>query len=192
MESMEKYKPKARATITSIAVLSAFVLTCVVSSQRITGSVEVFIPLICTADTTVGLHDAYQEDDSAETYDPRVFLSSEFKLEENRTFRDLLADEDVDLYLTLHDVKTDVAIEFSCKSVEGRGQRSGYSCVNSPPTEMLAMDPKTLRFSRASVSGWTFYTAEDLKDSAVLFVEKGTCEQASSARGQEKNDEPSD
>ena len=175
MKSKEVVQPRAKTSIASSGVLCAFALVFVVSSQPITGSEDSFIRLHCSADTTVGLHDAYQEEDSTEMYEPRVFLNSEFNLFENRTFRDLLAEESVDLYLTLQDEQTKVNFEYSCSKVNGRGKRLGYSCVNSPPTEMLAFDPVSLRFSRASVGGWTFYTAEDLNDSAVLFVEKGTC-----------------
>lgn len=163
----------------------------VASSQPITGSEDSFVPLICTADTTVGLYDAFVEGEATEKYEPRVFLSSEFKLVENRTFQEMLADENVDLYLTLQDVKTEVTFEYSCSNVKGRGERRGYSCVNSPPTEMLAFDPTSMRFSRASVGGWTFYTAEDLNDSAVLFVEKGTCKHAPIESSKDEPDEQS-
>ncbi len=159
------------------------------SSQPIAGSEDEFTPLMCTADTTVGLHDAYDEEAATEMYEPRMFNKSEFKLTENRTFQELLGDEDVDLYLTLQDVKTEVSFEFSCQEIRGWGQRHGYSCVNSPPTEMLAVDPTTLRFSRASVGAWTFYTAEDLNDSAVLFIEKGSCVRNSSTQNQDETDD---
>lgn len=187
MKSRERAKLRARVCLVSIAIPSVFAMLFVASSQQIAGSEDSFVPLICTADTTVGLHDAFVEGEATETYEPRVFLSSEFKLVVNLTFQEMLADENVDLYLTLQDVKTDVTFEYSCSNIKGRGERRGYSCVNSPPTEMLAIDPTSMRFSRASVGGWTFYTAEDLNDSAVLFVEKGTCVQASS---EHKSDKP--
>lgn len=166
---------KTRAPTTSVGVLCGIALLILASSQPITGSDELFVPLMCRADTTVGLHDAHEEDDVQETYEARMFNTSTFTLVENRTFRDLLADEDVDLYLTLRDGQTKVTFEYSCRKIRGWNQRQGYSCANSPPTEILAIDPKTLRFSRASVGAWTFYTANDLSDSAVLFVEKGVC-----------------
>ena len=175
----------------SAGVLGGFVLFFLTSSQPIAGSEDEFVPLMCTADTTVGLHDAFDEEEATENYEPRLFNKSEFKLTENRTFQELLADEDVDLYLTLQDVKTEVLFEYSCQEIRGWGQRQGYSCVNSPPTEMLAVDPTTLRFSRASVGAWTFYTAEDLNDSAVLFIEKGSCMHISSAQSQDETDEQS-
>ena len=191
MESKLDTPSKKHASIVSAGVLCGFVLFFLTSSQPIAGSEDEFIPLICTADTTVGLHDAFDEEEATERYEPRLFNKSEFKLTENRTFQELLADEDVDLYLTLQDVKTEISFEYSCRKIRGWGQSHGYSCVNSPPTEMLAVDPTTLRFSRASVGAWTFYTAEDLNDSAVLFIEKGSCVRDSSTHSQDETDEQS-
>lgn len=191
METQKETLSKERPAIASAGVLCGFVLLFVTSSQSIVSAEDLFVSLMCTADTTVGLHDAYQKDEAAEAYESRLFNSSEFKLVENRTFRELLAEEDVDLYLTLQDEETDVSFEYSCQEIKGWGQRHGYSCVNTPPTEMLAIDPTTLRFSRASVGAWTFYTAEDLNDSAVLFIEKGTCVPTSGTQSQDETDEQS-
>ena len=193
MEHKKVSPIQAQASTGYVGVLCVVVLLCVTSSQPITGAEDLFIPLMCTADATVGLHEAYQEEENetTETYEPRTFSKSKFSLTENQTFRELLSDEDVDLYLTLQDLQTDVTFEYSCMKIKGWGERTGYSCVNSPPTEMLAIDPAILRFSRASVGAWTFYTAEDLSDSAVLFVEKGTCVHTTSEHNQSDTQERS-
>ncbi len=167
--------PKSAPIAILPGVVLAAALLVVPASTELVDSPDLFQTVLCVADHTVGLHDKVEQETVVENFEPGVFSTSRFRLTENLTFRDLLESEDIDLYVSLHsDESTDIH-EFTCERVQGFGERSGYSCVNNPPTEILTFDPESLRFSRASVGAWTLYTASDTGTSATLFVEKGTC-----------------
>ena len=155
------------------------------SSSAIDESQGEFLALSCVADATVGLHDVLEEQSPIETYEARSFKPSRFTISENLTFRDLLDDEGVDLYLSLSTATSTDVHEYTCTKVIGFGKRTGFSCTNTPPTEILTLDTTSLRFARASVGAWTLYSASDSGKSATLFVEKGTCH----VEDKEKNDE---
>lgn len=158
-----------------MATLLLLVLTIVSASSSVDESESDFPVLVCEADVKVGLQDDLEEVSPIESYETRVIAASRFKLFENLTFRDLLDDEDVDLYLSFQSEESPNVHEYTCKRIKGLGNRKGYSCVNNPPSELLTLDPTTLRFARASVGAWTLYTASESGASVTLFVEKGTC-----------------
>lgn len=135
-----------------------------------------FLPLECLADQTGGFHD-YPDD--AESYQPALFNSTSFRLEENRVFMLNLADQPgVDLFVTLTAGEDPVTTELECRQVRGADGSQGYSCVNIPPSEMLLINRETLRFTRTAVGGWTFAGATERHSGDSVFVEYGTCSPA--------------
>jgi len=137
---------------------------------------EVFLPLDCTAEQTGGFHD-YPDDDAG--YQPALFNSTPFRLDENVVFMLNLADDSgVDLYVTLTSGEDPVTTELECRQVRGIDGSAGYSCVNIPPSEMLLIHRQTLRFTRTAVGGWTFAGATDARAGDSIFVEYGTCKPA--------------
>ncbi|MCY4143730.1 MAG: hypothetical protein OXG08_08615 [Gammaproteobacteria bacterium] len=173
---MTKKKQTPIPTVRGILAASLVLLLTIVSaSSSVEESVELFPVLTCEADAKVGLHDVLEEVSQIESYETQVIPASRFKLFENLTFRDLLGDEDVDLYLSFQAEDSSDVHEYTCTRIKGLGNRKGYSCLNSPPSELLTIDPTSLRFARASVGAWTLYTASELGRSATLFVEKGSC-----------------
>jgi len=81
---------------------------------------------------------------------------------------------DPDLYLILRSAD-DVELELQCRQVRGADNALGYSCVNTPPSEMLLINSETLRFTRTAVGGWTFSGARESMSGDSIFVEYGTC-----------------
>lgn len=133
-----------------------------------------FLPLECAADQTGGFHD-YPDDE--ESYVPALFNATPFRLDENVVFMTNLPEEpSVDLYVTLTAGEDPVTTELECRQVRGADGSLGYSCVNIPPSEMLLINPQTLRFTRTAVGGWTF--ANDVRGGDSIFVEYGTCQRA--------------
>jgi len=145
--------------------------------------------LVCQAVQTAGLHDY---DGPPESYEPAEFFESRFALEINRVLTRHLANSGgtaeatPDLYLTLTP-RNKPASEFRCRQVRGAHGAKGFSCSNTPPSDMLLLNPATLRFTRSSIAGWTF--SDQPPDQAPnqeqnpahmgddsLFVEFGTCE----------------
>ncbi|MFP6823460.1 MAG: hypothetical protein VB915_06565 [Pseudomonadales bacterium] len=137
-----------------------------------------WLPLDCHAAKTVGLHD-YVEGESkpVEMYEPSIFFASRFTLRENRTFATFLDQENVALYVTMTDQQSGDVSEFQCDTVRGTGDTFGYSCRNSPPSDILMLNPESMRFTRGAVGGWTFYSAGDGHNGTSLFVEYGLCQQ---------------
>ena len=93
-----------------------------------------------------------------------------------------------DLYLTLRMTDADpqsefdpVETELECRQVRGADGSLGFSCVNLPPSEMLLLNVETLRFTRASVGGWTFTGAKDASNGDSIYVEYGRCASQSSS-----------
>lgn len=171
----EEKKTLAIPTRGLLAGSLILVLTIVSASSSVDESVSKFPELVCEADAKVGLHDVLEDAAPVESYETRVIATAGFRLSENLTFRDLLGDEDVDLYLSFQAEGSKDVHEYTCRRIKGLGSRKGYSCVNNPPSELLTLDPTTLRFARASVGAWTLYTAAETGTSATLFVEKGMC-----------------
>ncbi len=134
-----------------------------------------WLPLDCKAAQTVGMHDLPGE---PETFEPSVFVESEFALRENALFMKHLlgtADAAAALYVTMTAANGDET-EFECRAVRGAGAATGYSCVNNPPAEILMLNPQRGRFTRSAVGGWTFPATH--RGGASLFVEYGTCQPA--------------
>jgi hypothetical protein len=127
----------------------------------------------CKAEQTGGFHD-YPDDD--ERYEPALFHPSGFVLEENTV---LMLNLDPgsggpDLYLIMR-TADDAESELECRQVRGANNALGYSCVNTPPSEMLLINGETLRFTRTAVGGWTFAGASESVAGDSIFVEYGEC-----------------
>jgi len=147
--------------------------------------------LSCVAEQTGGFHD-YPGD--GEVYEPALFHPRTFELEENPVFMLNLSEAGTmadaggdsrgyaDLYITLRMVPGEDEVsppgaesELECRQVRGADGSMGFSCVNLPPSEMLLLNAQTLRFTRASVGGWTFAGANDDDSGDSIFVEYGRC-----------------
>jgi len=163
--------------------------------------------LRCEAVQTAGLHDY---DGAPERYEPSTFFESKFNLRINKVLTRHLAasnpgkaEATPDLFLTMlpspSSQGTTSPVELRCRQVQGQNRELGYSCSNTPPSEMLLINPANLRFTRASIGGWTFGDSPswaDAEDTATgdpvsqppnenagehladdsLFVEFGSCE----------------
>jgi len=137
------------------------------------GAAGRFLPLECLADQTGGFHD-YPDD--AEGYQPALFNSTRFRLEENTVFMVNLADQPgVDLFVTLTAGEDPVTTELECRHVRRADGSRRYRCVNIPPSEMLLINRETLRFTRTAVGGWTFAGTAGRRSGDSVFVEYGTC-----------------
>ena len=135
-----------------------------------------WLPVVCRALNTVGLHDAVEENaDPEEKYEPAAFVPSEFVLVENKTFSELLASDDSKFYVAMQIEELESQIEFTCTVVRGRSEEDGYVCTNTPAQDILMINPTKGRFTRAAVGAWTFFHPSDLETGASLLVEHGTC-----------------
>ena len=148
--------------------------------------------LQCGALQTAGLHDYAG---APENYEPSTFMESEFELRINTVLTRHLAANSTgaaeatpDLFLTMRP-RNENPVELRCRQVQGRGGELGYSCTNTPPSELLLINPANLRFTRTSIGGWTFADSDSKPDpestastdtsanlgSDSLFVEYGSC-----------------
>lgn len=129
--------------------------------------------LRCEAEQTGGFHDYPGED---EKYEPALFNPGRFYLEENVVFMLNLpvGNGAPDLYLVMR-TEGELETELACRRVRGADGAMGYSCVNTPPSEMLLINRETLRFTRTSVGGWTFAGATESLAGDSIFVEYGAC-----------------
>ena len=109
-------------------------------------------------------------------YEPSIFFASSFTLRENRTFATFLEPEDVAVYVTMTDEQSGDVSEFQCDTVRGTGDTFGYSCRNSPPSDILMLNPEKMRFTRGADGGWTFYSTGEDHNGTSLFVEYGLCQ----------------
>ena len=136
-----------------------------------------WLPAHCAPLETIGFHDEPEvESEPVEAFTPVNFKSTPFTLRENETFGELLADEDdVSLYVTMAIDETNDEFEFSCRNVLGANREPGLSCVNTPPSDILMLNPKSMRFSRAAIGSWTFQSNAALREGSSLFVELGQC-----------------
>jgi len=144
--------------------------------------------LQCEALQTAGLHDYAG---APEDYEPSTFVESKFELRINTVLTRHLASKSAgaaeaspDLFLTMRP-KNGSPIELRCRQIQGLSNQLGYSCTNTPPSELLLINPANLRFTRTSIGGWTFAdtppkagadteTGANLGDDS-LFVEYGSC-----------------
>ena len=163
----------------SITRLSGVALICLflASSQSFANQgLESWLPVVCKALNSVGLHDAAEEGSpSKENYEPSVFVESEFILTENVTFSELLDDVETKFYMSMQLVGLPEQYEFTCTEVRGRSEEQGYVCTNTPAQDILMINPTTNRFTRATVGAWTFFHPSDLETGASLLVEHGLC-----------------
>ena len=129
--------------------------------------------LRCEAEQTGGFH-AYPGEE--EKYEPALFTPGRFFLEENVVFMlNLpLGNGAPDLYLVMRS-DGDLETELACRQVRGSDGAMGYSCVNTPPSEMLLINRETLRFTRTAVGGWTFAGASESLSGDSIFIEYGAC-----------------
>jgi hypothetical protein len=145
----------------------------------------------CIALQTAGLHDYAG---LPEHYEPSTFFESKFELQINQVLTQHLASESTgampspsdaaaaapDLYLTMLP-RNDQPIELRCRQIRGATAQYGFSCVNTPPSEMLLINAENRRFTRTSIGGWTFTGPAtegdaDAQSADSLFVEYGRCE----------------
>ncbi|NIP13291.1 MAG: hypothetical protein GWM88_00510 [Pseudomonadales bacterium] len=129
--------------------------------------------LRCEAEQTGGFHDYPGEQ---EAYEPALFNPGRFTLEENVVFMLNLpvGNGAPDLYLVMR-TDGELETELACRRVRGADGAMGYSCVNTPPSEMLLINRETLRFTRTAVGGWTFAGATESLSGDSIFVEYGAC-----------------
>ena len=109
--------------------------------------------------------------DEEEVYEPAVFESQTFSLDNNPFVATHLRDVDVALTLTSGGETT----EFACRHVRGANDARGFSCINSPPSDILLINPEAMRYTRAAIGGWTFYSATLESGGDSLFIEYGAC-----------------
>ena len=155
----------------------AIFATCALAQDSTDDHGDLWLPTRCVPLETIGFHDeAEVEGDPVEDFGPAKFKSTPFTLRENKTLSGLLDDDDdVNLFLTMQMAETNELFEFSCKTVLGANREPGYSCVNTPPSDILMLNPKSLRFSRAAIGSWTFQSESNLLTGSSLFVEMGQC-----------------
>ncbi len=142
--------------------------------------------LTCRAVNTAGFHN---DSNSSEDYRAALFNESEFTLEENVVFNRHLLETvgdpklsvtpdgsmSVDLFLSMQDEDgTEVGLQ--CHHILANSE-SGYSCVNTPPSEMLVINTHSMKFTRSSIGGWAFFGADSKYSGDSIFVEYGRCTQ---------------
>lgn len=154
-----------------------FFATCVLAQDSTDTDEDTWLPTRCVPLETIGFHDEPEEEgEPVESFGPAKFKSTPFTLRENKTLSELLADsDDVSLFITMKMAETNELFEFSCQTVLGANREPGYSCVNTPPSDILMLNPKSLRFSRAAMGSWTFQSETNLRTGSSLFVEMGQC-----------------
>ena len=140
-------------------------------------SEDEWLPARCVPLDTIGFHDeAEATSEPQEVYEIVQFSSTPFVLRENETLVQLLGDVDESiLYLTLEVPDESEFFELTCRPVIGASREPGFSCVNTPPADMLLLNPKSMRFSRAAIGSWTFQSQSDLERGSSLFVQLGQC-----------------
>ena len=126
---------------------------------------------------TVGFHDEPElSGEPEEKFEPTQFTSTPFLLRRNLTLNELLDDvEDNVLYITLELEDEHEFFELKCTKVIGASREAGLSCVNTPPSDLLMLNPKSMRFTRAAIGSWTFQSTRDLERGSSLFVQMGQC-----------------
>lgn len=166
-----------RTKMKRVQQLQLFLCVMLISSvtQFITTEEAIWLPLYCEAKQTVGLHD-FAEEEALEEYELIRFFESKFELRENKTFNELMGQEDGKFFLSMKLEDSEEISEFTCDTVRGRNGQEGLSCRNTPPSEIIMINKASLRFTRSAVGAWTFFTPSDHDTGASLFVEYGQCE----------------
>ncbi|MCZ6710280.1 MAG: hypothetical protein O7B25_07955 [Gammaproteobacteria bacterium] len=127
----------------------------------------------CEAEQTGGFHDY---PDGGVRYEPAVFHPASFVLEADGLSTVNVEPGRGDPYLHLiMRAADDVELELQCRRVRGADRAWGYSCANTPPSEMLLINNQTLRFTRTLFGDWTFPGARESMSGDSISVEYGTC-----------------
>lgn len=136
-----------------------------------------WLPAHCVPVDTVGFHDGVEETgEPTEKFEIVQFASTPFVLRRNETLGLLLGEEDESLlYLTLEMTEEPDFFELTCREVVGASREPGYSCINTPPSDILLINPKSMRFSRSAIGSWTFQSQRDIESGSSLFVQMGQC-----------------
>ncbi len=133
---------------------------------------EILKALNCTAAQTAGFHDF---PNNAEAYEPVAFYEGAFTIKLNRALmRHINPEESADYFVTLSDDREH--FELDCRQIRGTGGDPGVSCTNTPPSQLVLINTKTLRYTRTSIGGWTFASATENSAGDSIYVEYGTCE----------------
>lgn len=177
----DNLRPALAATL---AMLLSGLLSEVAQAAPATESTGAKLPgkMQCRALQTAGLHDYAG---APESYEASTFFESKFELRINKVLtRHLagtkpgMAEATPDLFLTLLPSASSQGavspVELRCRQIQGQSGELGYSCSNTPPSEMLLINPANLRFTRASIGGWTF------SDSPTPTLNRATTEDAQS------------
>ena len=165
-----------RAT-TKLWLMCAAFASCAFAQDTTENDSVSWLPARCVPLETIGFHDTPEPDsDAVEAFNPVKFKSTPFTLRVNETLSELLADNaDSQLFISMQMEESAEIFEFSCKEVLGANRELGFSCLNTPPSDILMLNPKSMRFSRAAIGSWTFQSDAALKDGSSLFVEMGQC-----------------
>ena len=157
--------------------ISVAFASCVVAQDTSEDASASWLPARCVPLETIGFHDTPEEDaDVIESFNPVKFKSTPFTLRTNETLGELLADTgDTQLFISMQMEQSAEIFEFACKEVLGANREPGLSCLNTPPSDILMINPKSMRFSRAAIGSWTFQSDAALRDGSSLFVEMGQC-----------------
>ena len=136
-----------------------------------------WLPAHCVPLETIGFHDeAESTEEPREEFEIARFSSTPFFLRQNETFMELLGEVDERLlYLTLEPEEEAEFFELTCRPVMGANREPGFSCTNTPPSDLLLINPKSMRFSRSAIGSWTFQSQGDLDRGSSLFVQMGQC-----------------
>ena len=166
-----------KKSLTRFSGLLVLIASCVFAQDSTVDESTTWLPAHCVPIETIGLHDdAEGEEEAIEVFQPAKFKSTPFTLRENVTLNELLAEsEDVSQFVTMQLEDTVELFEFACRTVLGANRELGYSCTNSPPSDILMINPKTMRFTRAAIGSWTFPSDSTVRDGSSLFVELGQC-----------------
>jgi len=80
----------------------------------------------------------------------------------------------IDLYL-IQIAKDGKESELQCRHVRAAANTFGFSCSNTPPSEMLLINETTGHYTRTSIGGWTFHSSIENIGGDSIFVEYGVC-----------------
>ena len=170
---MRKRTQQARNLACALLVIGS----CVVAQELALETDGTWLPARCVPLDTIGLHDGKEESgEPKESFEPARFERRSFTLRSNDTFAELLAEEEqVDRFVTMTIDELNDVFEFSCREVMGVSRELGFSCLNTPPSDILMINPKSMRYSRAAIGTWTFQSDAGILDGSSLFVELGQC-----------------
>ena len=165
-------------------VFGSLIVSSICTAQETaTDERESWLPARCVPLETIGLHDEAEEaGEPEEKFEPARFERRPFTIRANETFSELLGEtEQASLFVTMTIDELNEVFEFTCKEVMGANREPGFSCLNTPPSDILLINPKSMRYSRSAIGTWTFQSDADLVRGSSLFVELGQCYSLESA-----------